>query len=278
LNGKPRPDLVVLLGHPVQHSLSPVFQNAAMRAAGIDARYETRDVPPGQLEGAVRELRRSGTPGNVTIPHKHAMLSLCDHLSATASRTGAVNTFVFRDGMLTGHNTDVAGFDRAARRLLDREPVQERVVLLGAGGAAAAVLAAVENWRDSTVRIVARNERRAKELSAAFPCVAGVQSGGDPAAAMAGATLLVNATPVGMTGDVMPVDAGLIPQGCSVLDLVYRRGETALVRAARARGLRAADGREMLLEQGALAFVQWFDVEPNKTMMRSALEQAMLRE
>jgi shikimate dehydrogenase len=146
--------------------------------------------------------------------------------------------------------------------------------LLGAGGAAAAVLAAVELWEDSEVRVFNRTASASADLVASFSSIA--THCNEPAPAMARATLVVNATSVGLADIASPVDPALLPGSAAVLDLVYRPGETQFVREARGRGLNAADGREMLLEQGALAFVQWFGCEPNKTVMRHALEQAMI--
>jgi shikimate dehydrogenase len=268
------PQRLVVLGHPIGHSRSPQLHNAAIRAAGIHAHYEAVDVPQGRLAEVVAELRAQGAGGNVTIPHKRAMTALCDTLSESAKRTGVVNTFVMRNGVLCGYNTDVEGFSRAVQTLLGRRPAGERVALLGAGGAAAAVLAAVELWEDSEVRVFNRTASASADLVASFSSIA--THCNEPAPAMARATLVVNATSVGLADIATPVDPALLPGSAAVLDLVYRPGETQFVREARGRGLNAADGREMLLEQGALAFVQWFGCEPNKTVMRHALEQAMI--
>lgn len=259
----------MLLGHPVSHSLSPVFQNAALVASGIPLVYEALDVTSRELRAVLRQLKGSNAAGNVTIPHKVAVHDLCDDLTDLAAKVGAVNTFWFDSNKLHGDNTDVGGFDAAARALLGGETADARVVVLGAGGAAAAVLAAIEEWPDAKATVVARHSERAAALAKRFRDVARV--GKSVERAVRGATLIVNATPVGQHDEDQPLDVALIPKSTAVLDLVYRRGGTPWVRAARENGIRAADGLPMLLEQGALAFQRWFGKEPDREAMRLSL-------
>ena len=264
------PERLVLLGSPVAHSLSPAMQNAALRSAGIPLRYEAVDVTPLALPATVRGLVVERTAGNVTIPHKVAFASLCDRLTTPAARAGAVNTFwVADDGCLIGDNTDVPGFDTVARDLLGTAPHNVRLLLLGAGGSAAAVLTAVAQWPGSEVTLWSRTAARATALASRFSGVARTAS--DPAEAASTAGMVVNATPVGLHGDDMPLAPHLLAAGSIALDLVYRRGETRWVRAARARGLRTADGLSMLVEQGALAFERWFARVPDREAMWSAV-------
>lgn len=263
------PGRLVLLGHPVSHSLSPAFQNAALAAAGIPLTYEALDVPPADLPAMAGLLADARAAGNVTVPHKEAFFSLCRRRTALAERVGAVNAFWTEEGGLVGDNTDVGGFDFAVERLLQRRPERLTVALLGAGGAAAAVCAAVERWSASRVLIVARTRERAQQLAARFPETCEVVSG--EAEAVAEAQLLVNATPMGLEGALMPVSPGAVPEGTAVLDLTYRRGRTPWVRACRQRGLRADDGLPMLVEQGALAFARWFGAEPDREAMWRAV-------
>jgi shikimate dehydrogenase len=264
-----RPERLVLLGHRVTQSLSPLFQNAALKAAGIPLEYVPLDVTPDRLARELRELRLAHAAGNVTIPHKVAVHNLCAVLTPLAEQVGAVNTFWFEEGSLCGENTDVGGFDAAARALLGGEPSDSRVVILGAGGAAAAVLAALTHWPGVEAAVVSRSLDRASELARRFPDVARAEKTVDRA--LATATLVVNATPVGQHDDDHPLDLDLIPKHAAVLDLVYRRGGTEWVKGARERGLRAADGLPMLLEQGALAFQRWFGIEPDREAMRLSL-------
>lgn len=263
------PGRLVLLGNPVSHSLSPTFQNAALRAAKVPLVYEALEVGDRQLRALLRDLKKVSAAGNVTIPHKVAVHASCDQLTDLATRVGAVNTFWFESGRLHGDNTDVGGFEAAARALLGDEPSGARIVLFGAGGAAAAVLAAIEAWANATVSIVARNAARADALARRFPDVARVEKSAKRA--VADATLVVNATPIGQQNDEQPVDVSMISRSTAVMDLVYRRGGTPWVRAARDRGNPAADGLTMLLEQGALSFQRWFGIDPDREAMRQSL-------
>lgn len=264
----------MLVGHPVAHSLSPIFQNAALRYHGLPLRYDTVDIPPAGLADAVRRFVRHRAAGNVTIPHKEAMASLCARLTAVAERTGAVNTFRVSDaGELEGTNTDVGGFDVLAREAGALRP-NARVALLGAGGGAAAVLTALERWPGVQVAVYNRDRGRAERLAERYAIVRSVAS--DPASAAREATVVVNATPLGIRdGDPLPLAMDDMPPGAAVIDLVYRRDETAWVRAARARGHPAVDGLVMLLEQGALAFEWWFEIAAPRDIMRESLRQAL---
>jgi shikimate dehydrogenase len=185
-----------------------------------------------------------------------------------ADRVGAANTFWTEDGALVGDNTDVGGFDAAVRRHFGLPHDHGTVLVLGAGGSAAAVLAAVERWDGARVRILARSMNRANALAARFSRIATVRE--HAADAAAGVSLVVNATPIGLSGNDYPIDPSLLPANADVLDLTYRRGETPWVHGCRARGLRAADGLAMLVEQGALAFERWFGAIPDRDAMWKA--------
>ena len=259
---------LVLLGHPVGHSVSPAFQNAALRAAGIPLTYEALDVEPGALGDRVRALVAQRAAGNVTIPHKAAVAEMCDMLTPVAERAGAVNTFWVQQGALAGDNTDVAGFDHLARRVLGSVPLGARVAVIGAGGAAAAVCTADERWPGARITLCYRTTPRAEALAARFPVVDRIAS--HAAAAVPESTVVVNTTPAGMIDDAVPVDIALLPAAVGVIDLVHRAGETKWVRDAKARGLRAGDGLAMLVEQGALAFERWFGIEAPRDVMWAA--------
>lgn len=259
------PTRLVLLGHPVAHSVSPRIQNAALRAAGLPVVYEAMDVPPADLDATLRALARERAAGNVTIPHKEAVAARCAMLTPLAERVGAVNTFWHEEGRLFGDNTDVGGLDQTVRALLGGEVAAARVALIGAGGSAAAVLAAAERWGGARVAIYNRHMARAEQLAARFPAIAAPAP--SLAVALRDATLVVNATPVGMRDRGHPVPVELLPPGAAVFDLVYRAGETAWVTAAREAGHRAADGMGMLVEQGALAFERWFGIAPDRAAM-----------
>ena len=263
-----RPGRLVLLGRSLGHSLSPLFQNAALEKAKLPLRYETLDVPASALEDTLEQLAAVGAAGNVTIPYKEKVFESCDRLTTIAERVGAVNTFWFERGELVGDNTDVFGFDAAVRSLIGRAPSRMTVGMLGAGGAAAAVLAAVASWPDSRALVQNRTATRAEDLCARFSSVARVS---DVETIAAHADLVVNATSVGLRDDDSVIDPALLRADASALDLVYRRGETTWVRAARERGLQAADGLVMLVEQGAAAFERWFGFPPDRDAMWSAV-------
>lgn len=263
------PGRLVLLGHPVRHSLSPRLQNAALRAAGIPLTYEALDVPPGELAGVLAELRQVSGAGNITVPHKAAVAAACDRQTLIAKRTGSVNTFWCEAGKLIGDNTDVAGFRALATSVLGRPPRDAVIALLGAGGGAAAVCAVVEEWTGARVQVHARGRDRAVELSRRFPGLVSVAS--SQADALEQATIVVNATPVGLEGNAIPVEVSQLPRDVVVMDLAYRAGQTPWVRAARQAGHTAADGLEMLIAQGADAFERWFGRKPDRDVMRAAL-------
>ena len=255
------------------------MQTAAITAAGIDATYETVDVAATDLDAVIELLRKERVAGNVTIPHKEAVAERCDQITALARDVGAVNTFWFEpDGTLVGDNTDVGGFDLAARVLLEDGVASAHVVLVGAGGAAAAVCEAVRLWPGAQITIAARTRARAATLAARYPTLCSAIDF-DPALrdgefreALSRAQLVVNATPLGLAGAVMPVEPAQIVANCAVLDLSYRRGRTPWISACRARGLRAEDGLPMLVEQGALAFERWFGVPADRVAMWEAVK------
>ncbi len=268
----PLPLRLVLLGHPVAHSLSPAFQNAALRAAGIPLTYELLDVIPEQLASTFAAVCAAGGAGNVTIPHKEGARTLCDHLTPVARRVGAVNTFwVDVEGVVTGDNTDVVGFDALAG-VLGVSRTDCVVACIGSGGAAAAVCAAVEQWPGASVHLSARSAARARALAERFGDL--VQLAASPESAARGAALIVNATPIGLRDANVPMALSDLPRDARVMDLVYRPGETRWVREARAAGHLAADGLEMLLHQGAAAFERWFHRAPDLEVMRAALHSA----
>lgn len=275
-----------LLGWPVAHSLSPPMHNAAFGRRGMDAVYVALPVPPRRLPVAVEGLRALGVAGaNVTVPHKEAVLDLLDGVDREAREIGAANVIVRRDGKLLGYNTDGRGFIEFLRRDGGLRPRGQRVVVLGAGGAASAVVHGLGAWGARSVLIANRTEPRARRLAARyrplFPSTAFEALGLDPAdlgEAFARATLVVNATPIGLEGwkgtaPSLPLRA--LPAGAVVADLVYVPRRTALLRKARRRGLKTLSGLGMLLYQGALAFHLWTGRRPPLPTMRQALMRAL---
>lgn len=265
------PHALVLLGQPVAQSLSPVFQNAALQAGGLALSYSARDVSASDVSSVLAECARGRIAGNVTMPHKHAVFEASVRRTATAQRTGAVNTFWWEQHTLVGHNTDVDGI-RATIQALCAEGIPGDVVLLGAGGSAAAVLVALSDVHPPVGRtlVVARTRARAEALVARVGARATACTT-DSAVQWSRVALVINATPLGMhTTDPLPLDVSQLPPGCALFDLVYRQQGTALVQAARAGGLVAEDGLRMLVEQGASAFECWFNTTaPREEMWRS---------
>ena len=266
---RPVPGRLVLLGHPVAQSRSALFQNAALRHAGIPLEYEPWDVTADTLDSALASLALVNGAGNVTMPHKEAVAARCVRRSALAERTGAVNTFWHEDGELVGDNTDVAGIDFVTAALLGAGRPMASVALIGAGGSAAAVLAATERWGSARVRLYNRSMDRAHRLAQRFEHIATVVASVEDA--LRGATLVVNATSIGMRDAAFPVPIEQLPPDAAVFDLVYRREESPWVTASRAAGHRASDGEGMLLEQGAVAFERWFGVAPDRNVMLRAI-------
>ena len=224
------------------------MQTAAFRALGMDWTYDLLDVPSEGLAAAVNRLRGSDVAGaNVTIPHKQAVMEHLDTIEPEALRARAVNTIVNRDGRLEGANTDVGAMRRAVEEV-GVEPRGATAVILGAGGAARAAALALE---DAHLTFVARDPD-------AVDVPGRVIAWTDAAVAKLtrAAQLLVNATPLGRR-DEMPLRPAALPRDGAVIDVVYVTGGTPLVRKARSLGLRTADGWDILLTQGALAFEMW---------------------
>jgi shikimate dehydrogenase len=269
---------LVLIGHPVSQSLSPLMHNAALEAKGSSLRYEALDVEPQDLAATLSALARMKSAGNFTVPHKRAAMEMMRVVSDSAHSAGAVNTF-WGDGYgaLDADNTDVEGFSAAIIDLLGETPSNIRIALLGGGGAASAVLTAIDQWPGVTVSVHARDLARGMSLRMRHKAVVRVCSMRDPC--LEEATLVVNATSVGMVDDHHPVELERISSRAAILDLVYGKvEETSFVRAARERGHLAQDGLRMLLHQGVASFTRWFGERPDPDVMWRALSQATGRD
>lgn len=271
---------VVLIGHPVAHSLSAAMQQAAFDARGIDARYELWDRAPMALAGAIGEVRSEAFLGaNLTIPHKERVVPLLDRLTEEAQATGAVNTLTREGRRLVGHNTDVAGFSAALDRLVGRAKMPRHAVVLGAGGGARAVVHGL--IRAGFLRIVVFNRHlhRAEGLVRHFgKSAAHMDLRALPwhesiiAAELAKTKILVNATSIGLAPDDSPLPGDILDTHLLVLDLIYNR--TRLLRDAEAAGCTAHDGETMLLHQGAAAFTLWTGQAAPLDVMSGALAAA----
>jgi shikimate dehydrogenase len=259
LTGKAR--LAGIIGWPVEHSRSPRLHGFWLQRHGIDGAYVPLPIRPEAFALAVRGLAASGFAGtNVTAPHKLAAFEICDTVEASARRAGAVNTLVFQDGRIIGRNTDGLGFvaNLRAHRV---DPAAGPALVLGAGGAARAVVAALQDT-GVTVTVANRTRTRADALARDLPGLV-VIDWPARAAALAGHALLVNTTSLGMRGHPpLELDLATAPPGLAVADIVYAPLETPLLAAARARGLRPVEGLGMLLHQAVPGFAAWFGVTP----------------
>jgi shikimate dehydrogenase len=266
--------LLVLLGDPVAHSLSHVVHRAALHAVGLDGCYVPLRCGAVDVGTLMRVIAAGGGGGNVTVPHKEIAARHVDHATPAVLRSGACNTFWLERGRLAGDNTDVTGFSDAVRVLIGA-PAGTRTLLIGAGGAARAAACALLDDGAESLAVLARNEERASRLRADLDD-SRVRVITAAAAALESFDLIVNATPLGLhPGDGLPCERGLLARAGAVLDLVYRPGETPWVCQARALGVRAADGREMLLHQAAAAFTRWWDRPAPREAMRAALAAAL---
>jgi shikimate dehydrogenase len=264
--------VVGVMGDPVRHSLSPLLHNSAFAALGLDWVSVGFPVPAGAAPAALAALVPLGVAGvSVTMPHKQAVAGLVDELTPIAARLDAVNCVVARAGRLVGTNTDGEGFVASLARGAGFDPAGRRCVVLGAGGAARAVVLALAEAGASEVAVVARRPEAAAE-AAGLAGQAGTVA--DPATA-ADAELIVNATPVGMVDDGPPlVPAAALSGRHLVVDLVYEPAETPWMREARRRGATVLGGLGMLVHQAAAQLALWTGLEPPVAAMWEATRSA----
>jgi shikimate dehydrogenase len=269
--------VAAVIGDPVRHSLSPVIHNAAFEALGLDWVYVAFRVEPGWVGPAVAGMRALGLAGlSVTMPHKEAVVRHLDRLTPTASTLGAVNTVVWEGEELVGDSTDGAGFVDA---LSDEgvDPRGMRAVVLGAGGAARAVVLALYRAGAADISVVPnRRPERAEQVAAVAPGTARPGTVEE----VGGADLVVNATPAGMGDGRLPfdLDPELLGPERVVVDLVYRPPLTPLLEAARVRRAMAVPGLGMLVRQGAHQVRLWTGQDPPVEVMSAAALAALSRE
>lgn len=269
-----------VIGHPIRHSRSPLIHGTWLAAYGIAGSYEAIDVAPGELEQFVERIREGEfAGGNVTIPHKEEVFRLCDRVDPLAETIGAVNTLVREDdGSIRGFNTDYMGFlgnlDHNAPGWSER---LGRVIVLGAGGAARAILVALRERGFKEIVLLNRTLEKAEALAREIdgPFVPGRLA--DFAFYAGGADLVVNTTSIGMHDTRFDdLDLGLLPETALVTDIVYVPLVTPLLADARAIGLRTVDGLGMLLHQAVPGFEAWFGVRPEVTPELRAKVEATL--
>jgi shikimate dehydrogenase len=269
-----------IIGHPVKHSLSPLMQTAAFKALGIDAIYVPFEVDPENLGEAVNGLRVLNVRGfNVTVPHKEGIIEYLDFVDEDAEFLGAVNTVKNEDGQLNGYNTDADGFFRS----LIEEGVEldgRRVTMFGAGGAARAVGYAVLKGGAKFLNIVNRNFSRGKSVGEllgkrgnvlVFPLKENTV-----ATLLKDTDIVINTTSAGMKPDDPPLfDYSLIPEGITVVDIIYNPAETPLLKAAKGKGCKIVNGLGMLIHQGAIAFKIWTGREAPVEVMKKILKEEL---
>ncbi len=255
-----------VMGWPVSHSLSPRLHGFWLHELGIDGTYSALAVAPDDLEDSLRSLPEQGFAGvNLTLPHKEAAASIVDTMDSAASRIGAVNTVVVgADGSLAGSNTDGYGFiENLKSGAPEWTADNSTAVVLGAGGAARAIIAALLDGGLKELRLVNRTQSRAESLKADIGGAIIVVPWADRTAALEGAGLLVNTTTLGMTGEEpLEIHLSPLPAGAIVTDIVYAPLTTPLLKDAAGRGNPTVDGLGMLLHQARPGFHQWFGAEP----------------
>lgn len=276
--------LAGIIGWPVAHSLSPRLHGYWLNELGIDGVYVPLPVRPEDLSTVVRALIKTGFKGvNVTIPHKEAAFALCHDCDLTAQIAGAANLLIFHgDGRIEGRNSDAAGLAASLREHLGPDALRgERVLVLGAGGAARAVVVALHDLGAGEIRIVNRSGARAEHLAAALsPHVAPrirIFASTDLSQAAEGAVLAINATSLGMKGAAaLDLPVHVLPKDAWICDIVYNPLETEFLTRARSAGFRTIDGLSMLMHQGVPAFAAFYGSEAKVTpALRQYLEEAL---
>lgn len=259
------PILAGVVGSPIAHSISPLIHGEWLRRAGINGRYDRIEVAPGydNFARAMDELRVQGFAGvNVTLPHKENALRYADWSEKQTQIVGAANTLVFEQDQVRAYNTDLSGFTAALMESRFHPYRDWRAVILGAGGAARGVVAALQGLDVTRVQIANRTFEKAKSIADTFSVVQPIDWN-EREEALKGKALLVNTTSLGMTDQPsLEIDLGGLPDDAVVADIVYSPLETPLLKTAKSRGLRTIDGLSMLMHQAVPGFQFWFGAIP----------------
>ncbi len=257
-----------VIGHPVNHSKSPMIHNHWIAQYGLKGEYHAIDIAPDNLTAGVQELINRGFSGfNVTVPHKQAIFKLCDFVDDTAKAIGAVNTVVVKDGLLHGTNTDAFGFiENVHQSAFGVDFVRRASVVLGAGGAARAVVYGLIEAGAQHIIVTNRTRENAQEIAKSYPGVVRVEDWEARNEILLGAGFLVNTTSLGMTGKhPLQIDLSALSERAVVADIVYAPLKTDLLRQAEEDGHQIVTGIGMLLHQARPAFEKWFGVLPDVT-------------
>jgi shikimate dehydrogenase len=266
-----------VVGWPVEHSRSPMIHGYWLKELRIPGSYEKFAVRPGEFLEFAARIRESELVGaNVTVPHKEAAFAACDERTPVAEASRAVNTLWRQDGRLMGDNTDVAGFLANMDEAVPGWAEQAKLaIVIGAGGAARAIVYALMSRGFERIAIVNRMQERAETLASHFGGSTTVMAWADLSKNLGEGDLLVNSSSLGMVGQPpLAVDLSGLPRRAVVADIVYVPLRTSLVEAASARGLRTVEGLGMLLHQAAPAFARWFGRKPSVTPALRALVEA----
>ena len=278
MNITARTRVLALFGDPVDHSASPEIQNAAFLAAGVDGVYIAVRCVTEDLSGFMRGLALAGGGGNITLPHKEKAAAIVDVSSEAVRRTGACNTFWGQDGQVHGDNTDVEGFRRALRIFVDGPSQGIRALVLGAGGAARATLLGLLEEGADEVLLYNRTSERARAVARR---IGGERARVVPLMEELGGErfdIVVNTTRVGLDpDDPAPIDFEILDRAGAAMDLVYGKHQTAFVNAAERLGIRATDGMEMLVQQGAASFESWWSKPAPIEVMRDTIRRSLDR-
>ncbi len=273
-----RTRVLTLFGDPVEHSASPEIQNAAFLEAGVDGVYVAVRCATEDLSGFMRGLALAGGGGNITLPHKEKAAAIVDVSSEAVRRTGACNTFWGENGQVHGDNTDVEGFRRALQIFMDGPSKGARALILGAGGAARATLVGLLEEGADEVLLYNRTSERAQAVARR---IGGQRARVVPVMEELDGErfdIVINTTRVGLDpDDPTPIDFELLGRAGAVMDLVYGRHQTSFVKAAERLGIRATDGMEMLVQQGAASFESWWNKPAPIDLMRNAIRQSLDR-
>ena len=270
-------DKYCVFGNPIAHSKSPAIHAAFAGATGQDLIYEARLAPLDDFAGAVAEFVAQGGRGaNVTVPFKEEAFRLATSLSDRAARAGAVNTLVFDGVEIRGDNTDGAGLVRDIVDNLGFQLAGKRLLLLGAGGASRGVIAPLLACQPAALCIANRTESKARELAAVFADIFAVDGGNYADLVSRSFDVVINATSASLSGEQLPLPAGLFADGALAYDMMYGKGETPFLALARQQGAgRCADGLGMLVEQAAEAFFVWRGVRPQTATVLAELRAAL---
>ena len=273
-----RTNILCVIGHPIEHSMSPVMHNAALNDLSLDYIYLAYDISPSDLKKAILGFKKSNVKGiNVTIPHKEAIISYLDELDPLSKQIGAVNTIKNEGGVLLGRNTDALG---AKQALLDAgfKIKGKKALILGAGGAARAISFALSEEIDE-IFIVNRTEERAIKLTKELQEKAKIKATGKEMSEktlrtlMGSVDILINTTPIGMYPkiDISPIPKDLLNENLFIFDIIYNPLQTRLLKDAKEAGYKVLNGLNMFINQGALAFEWWTGKKPNVNLMKDKI-------